>query len=108
MTSPVDTVRDFYAVLAKGDVPGVVALLHPTLEWTEAQGFPYYSGTWRTPQEVVEKLLCRGQQDDGQGNALTVCACLARRRRPPRTLQYVHRHVVGPNGDGSLRYASLP
>ena len=63
MTSPVDTVRDFYAVLAKGDVPGVVALLHPTLEWTEAQGFPYYSGTWRTPQEVIEKLLAPLMRD---------------------------------------------
>jgi uncharacterized protein len=54
---PIDIVKSFYAALGRGDVAGVVALLAEPLEWTEAQGFPYYSGTWRTPQEVVEKLL---------------------------------------------------
>lgn len=57
MTNPVDLVRAFYAAIAQGDVPGVVALLHPDLAWTEAEGFPYYSGTWRQPSDVVEKLL---------------------------------------------------
>lgn len=57
MTNPVDLVRAFYAAVAQGDVPGVVALLHPDLEWTEAEGFPYYSGTRRQPSDVVEKLL---------------------------------------------------
>lgn len=57
MTNPVDLVRAFYAAVAQGDVPGVVALLHPDLEWTEAEGFPYYSSTWRQPSDVVEKLL---------------------------------------------------
>jgi len=27
------------------------------LAWTEAEGFPYFDGTWHHPQEVVEKLL---------------------------------------------------
>ncbi|MBX9860259.1 MAG: nuclear transport factor 2 family protein [Sphingomonas sp.] len=57
MTNPIETVRAFYTAVAQGDVPGVVALLHPDLEWTEAEGFPYYSGTWRQPSDVVEKLL---------------------------------------------------
>ncbi len=57
MTNPVDLVRAFYAAVARGDVPGVLALLHPDLAWTEAEGFPYYSGTWRQPSDVVEKLL---------------------------------------------------
>lgn len=57
MTNPVDLVRAFYTAVAQGDVPGVVALLHPELEWTEAEGFPYYTGTWRQPADVVEKLL---------------------------------------------------
>lgn len=34
-----------------------VAVLSPDLEWTEAEGFPYYSGTWRGLQAVVENLL---------------------------------------------------
>lgn len=57
MTNTKDLVRAFYAAVGRGDVPGVVGLLHPDLQWTEAAGFPYYSGTWRSPQEVVEKLL---------------------------------------------------
>ena len=50
-------VQSFYDAVARGDVAGVLAVLHPDLAWTEAEGFPYYSGTWRTPQEVVDKLL---------------------------------------------------
>lgn len=53
----VELVGAFYNAIAKGDVPGVVGLLHSELEWTEAEGFPYYSGTWRKPEEVIEKLL---------------------------------------------------
>ena len=47
----------FYDAVARGDVDGVLATLHSDLAWTEAEGFPYYSGTWRSPGEVVEKLL---------------------------------------------------
>ena len=54
---PIETVKAFYDALGRGDVAQVIALLGDPLEWTEAQGFPYYSGTWRTPQEVVDKLL---------------------------------------------------
>jgi len=57
MTDPIAVVRRFYDSVAAGNVPGVVAALHPELEWTEAEGFPYYSGTWRSPQDVVDKLL---------------------------------------------------
>jgi len=57
MTQPIDLVRSFYAALAAGDVPGLLGLLHRDLAWTEAEGFPYYSGTWRAPQEVLENLI---------------------------------------------------
>jgi len=52
-----ELVRAFYTAVSRDDVSGVVSLLHPDLHWTEAEGFPYYSGTWRTPKEVVENLL---------------------------------------------------
>lgn len=55
--SPLETVKLFYDAIARGDVAGVVAVLGSDLAWTEARGFPYYSGTWRTPHEVVDKLL---------------------------------------------------
>jgi ketosteroid isomerase-like protein len=57
MTKPVDLVRAFYAAVSTGDGPGVVSLLHRQLEWTEAEGFPYYSGVWTEPRHVVERLL---------------------------------------------------
>jgi uncharacterized protein len=57
MNDPADIVRGFYDALGRGDVPGVLARLHDQLEWTEAERFPYYSGTWRSPQEVLDKLL---------------------------------------------------
>jgi hypothetical protein len=55
--TPIETTKLFYSAIARGDVSGVMGVLHPQLAWTEARGFPYYSGTWRTPQEVVDKLL---------------------------------------------------
>jgi uncharacterized protein len=57
MTDAIDVVRAFYDAVAAGDVAGVLSVLHPNLAWTEAEGFPYYSGTWRSPEEVVQKLL---------------------------------------------------
>lgn len=47
----------FYDAIAQGDIAGVLAALHAKLAWTEAEGSPYYSGTWQAPQEVVDKLL---------------------------------------------------
>ncbi len=57
MTKPTEVVEAFYAALARSDVPAVLALLHDDVEWTEAEGFPYYSGTWHSPGEVLENLL---------------------------------------------------
>lgn len=55
--SPTDCAKAFYEALARGDVAGVLGSLHPEVVWTEAEGFPYYSGAWRTPDEVAQKLL---------------------------------------------------
>lgn len=57
MTTTVDIVRRFYEALANGDVQGVLSLLDTQIEWTEAERFPYYSGTWHGPQAVVDNLL---------------------------------------------------
>lgn len=57
MTTPVDTVRRFYDALGNGDVPAVLSLLDAQVEWTEAERFPYYSGTWKGPQAVLDNLL---------------------------------------------------
>jgi uncharacterized protein len=57
MSNSTDVVRSFYDALGRGDVPGVLATLNDELEWTEAEHFPYYGGTWRTPQQIVDNLL---------------------------------------------------
>jgi len=57
MSKAVQIVRAFYDAVSRADAAAVVSLLHADLHWTEAEGFPYYSGTWRQPQDVVDKLL---------------------------------------------------
>ena len=57
MTTPVTLVRGFYDALGRGDVPAVLSLLDAQVEWTEAERFPYYSGTWRSPQAVLDNVL---------------------------------------------------
>ena len=72
MSKPAELARAFYAAVSRGDVPGVIGLLHPDLHWTEAEGFPYYSGTWRTPEEVVDKLLIPLMRDWDNFSAVAV------------------------------------
>ena len=55
--SSVDIVGAFYGALGRGDVPAMMGLLAPEIEWTEAERFPYFAGTWRTPEAVVDGLL---------------------------------------------------
>jgi uncharacterized protein len=57
MSNAVETVRRFCDALGRGDVPGLMALMPPEVEWTEAERFPYYAGTWRSPQAVIDGLL---------------------------------------------------
>lgn len=51
------TVKAFYDALGRGDVATMTALLDDDLEWTEAEGFPYFAGTWRSSKDVVEHLF---------------------------------------------------
>jgi uncharacterized protein len=57
MSTPLDTVRNFYASFARGDVPAALGLLDREIEWTEAERFPYYAGTWRGPDAIVKGLF---------------------------------------------------
>jgi len=57
MSAPAVIVRRFYDALDRGDVAAVLSLLDAEVEWTEAERFPYYGGTWHGPQAVVENLL---------------------------------------------------
>jgi uncharacterized protein len=63
MLNAVEIVRRFYECLGRGDVPGLLALMAPEIEWAEAERFPYHAGTWRTPQAVVDGLLVPLRRD---------------------------------------------
>jgi len=63
MTSPVDTIQRFYDALERGDVPGVLATLNEKIEWTEAERFPYYTGTWLGPRAVFDNLPAQVAND---------------------------------------------
>lgn len=54
----VDILRTGYGDFAKGNIPGVLAVFDPQIEWTEAEGFPY-GGTYIGHNEVVEKVFKR-------------------------------------------------
>jgi uncharacterized protein len=57
MANAITVVQEFYRAVGAGDVERVIALLSQELEWTEAERFPYYSGVWRQPQQVVDNLF---------------------------------------------------
>jgi ketosteroid isomerase-like protein len=63
MTCPVDPVRWFYDALERGDVPRVSETLDENVEWTEAERFPYYTGTWQLPEAAFQNLLVRIAND---------------------------------------------
>lgn len=57
MTTPTQIVQKFYTALSTGDISTILTVLDPDLDWTEAERFPYYGGTWNSPQAVIENLL---------------------------------------------------
>ena len=57
MATTRDTLRRFYDALGRGDLPAGLSLLAPDIEWSEAERFPYYGGTWHGPQAIVKGLF---------------------------------------------------
>jgi uncharacterized protein len=54
----VAVVRSLYENFAKGDVPAVLAVLAPDLEWVESpQEWLPHRGVHRSPNEVVDKVF---------------------------------------------------
>jgi hypothetical protein len=54
MTTPVDTVRDFYAAIAAGDAGKMVGLMPPDIEWISVVDFNIQD---RGPAEVMNKVF---------------------------------------------------
>jgi len=53
-----DIVRGLYEAFGRGDVPGVLGALDESIEWTEAEGFPY-GGTFHGHQGVLENVFMK-------------------------------------------------
>ena len=60
MTTPVQTVRDFYAAIAAGDVEKMVALMAPDIEWVSVVDFDVKD---RGPEEVMKKVFAPLMQE---------------------------------------------
>jgi hypothetical protein len=58
LATPLASVRAGYDAFARGDVPAVLGLLDPQVEWTEAAGFPY-PGTFVGPQAVLNGVFMK-------------------------------------------------
>lgn len=56
--SNIDSIKELYQAFAKGDVPSVLGVLSPEIDWTEAEGFPY-AGTYHGPRAVLEGVFMR-------------------------------------------------
>ena len=56
--SNIDSIKQLYQAFAKGDVPTVLGVLSPEIDWTEAEGFPY-AGTYHGPRAVLEGVFMR-------------------------------------------------
>jgi ketosteroid isomerase-like protein len=59
--SNVQFAKDIYSAFGRGDIPAVLALFHPEIEWREAEGHPYQpdGAAWIGPQAILEKLFMR-------------------------------------------------
>jgi uncharacterized protein len=56
--SNVGVIRGVYGSFERGDLPGVLAVLDPAIEWNEMEGFPY-AGRYVGPDAVVEGVFLR-------------------------------------------------
>ena len=54
MTTPITTVRDFYAAIAVGDSKKMVDLMAPDIEWVSVVDFNIQD---RGPEEVMKKVF---------------------------------------------------
>ena len=59
MTTNKELAESAYASFATGDVPAVLALMDPKVEWNEAEGFPIYSGPVIGPDAVLQDVFMR-------------------------------------------------
>ena len=116
MTKGATIVSEFYEALGRGDVPAVLSLLHENIAWTEAEGFPYYGGTWHGPQAVLENLLkplardwdefsARAHEFIAEGNRIVSLGSYSGKfKRTGRSFSAPFAHVWTVQGDKLTRF----
>lgn len=58
--SNTDIIKGVYQAFAEGDIPGVLAAMHPNIEWNEAENFPYADGNpYKGPQAILDGVFMR-------------------------------------------------
>jgi ketosteroid isomerase-like protein len=57
--SNIDLVKGVYAAFAAGDVPRVLASMHPEIQWTQTAGYKLGGGVHRSPQTVLENVFAK-------------------------------------------------
>jgi ketosteroid isomerase-like protein len=58
MSDNVETVRGMYEAFERGDVPAVLGLFDPKIEWNEAEHFTFWNGApFVGPDAVVESVF---------------------------------------------------
>ena len=65
--SNVQLVRDAYDCFGRGDIPALLGMMDPNIEWSEAEGNPYQpSGkAWKGPDAVLQNLFAKLGADFG-------------------------------------------
>jgi len=60
-----EMLRNAYGAFATGNIPAVLAVFDPKIEWIEAEGFPY-GGTYIGPDAVLVNVFMKlGTEWDG-------------------------------------------
>lgn len=57
-----DVIRAHYDASARGDLAGMLTVVHPGVRWTEAAGFPY-AGTYVGRDAIAQGVFARIAQD---------------------------------------------
>lgn len=60
MPQNADTIHALYQAFGRGDIPFVLGLFHPQIEWNEAENFIYSDGNpYVGPQAILEGVFAR-------------------------------------------------
>jgi len=72
--SNVQFAKDIYTAFGRGDIPAVLAIFDPEIQWREAEGNPYQLDgmAWIGPQAILEKLFVR-IGSEWEGFTVNVC-----------------------------------